>query len=202
MTCQEYLARHSEYLDAEMGPDDVARMRAHAAACPSCARYDRVLRRGLALVRELEPVQPRHDVQTALYEHLLRAGEPRFARGGTLAASLVAAGLVAVFFWRAVPSGPDAPPRGGDVPAVAAYPTPDAGTHWNLPAAGDDIVGPGFPAAAAGMLASPFGAPLGAAQLRPAGVDLPGTYTPLVLDPPDYGQSAPVPGLPPTTYGR
>lgn len=197
MTCQEYLARHSEYLDAEMEEADVARMRAHATACPTCARYDRILRRGLALVRELEPVEPKHDPQIGLYEHLLRGGEPRLPRGGAFAASVAAAGLLAVLVRGVLPSEPDEVPPGAGV--VVEYSTTGAPTRWNLPAAaGDDVVGPGLPAAAA----SPFSGPLGGAHLRPVGIDLPAAYTPLVLDPPDYGQLGPVSGPLPTTYGR
>src|SRR5690606_18291876 len=61
MTCQEFLARYSEYLDERLEPLESALWRAHMNRCPSCARYDRVLRRGLALVRDLPEVEPSSD---------------------------------------------------------------------------------------------------------------------------------------------
>ncbi|HOF63786.1 MAG TPA: mycothiol system anti-sigma-R factor [Dermatophilaceae bacterium] len=39
--CSEALLRVFEYLDGEMGPDDVSRVRAHLDACAECFRqYD------------------------------------------------------------------------------------------------------------------------------------------------------------------
>lgn len=58
LSCKEVLARHSEYIDGEMAPPDTEKWRAHLKDCAMCARYDRVLRKGVSLLAtkpELEP---------------------------------------------------------------------------------------------------------------------------------------------------
>ncbi|MGQ0562989.1 MAG: zf-HC2 domain-containing protein [Gemmatimonadota bacterium] len=58
LSCKEVLARHSEYVDGELTAAEAERLRAHLAECALCARYDRVLRRGVSLLNvapELEP---------------------------------------------------------------------------------------------------------------------------------------------------
>src|SRR5512144_1881973 len=98
MTCGEFLARHSEFLDEELGADGAAEMRRHMGGCARCARYDRVLRRGLELVRDLEPVLPSTDGYVALHEHLARTTPPpeRAAARAPLAATIAVAGVVAL----------------------------------------------------------------------------------------------------------
>lgn len=69
-SCNEVLARHSDYLDGVLPADDVAAVRAHIADCTHCSRYDRVLRRGLnVLVRE-EPTAPDPDFLQSLHSRL------------------------------------------------------------------------------------------------------------------------------------
>ena len=58
LSCKEVLDRHSEYIDGEMAAPDSEKWRAHLATCTVCARYDRVLRKGVSLLAakpELEP---------------------------------------------------------------------------------------------------------------------------------------------------
>ncbi|MGQ0813838.1 MAG: zf-HC2 domain-containing protein [Gemmatimonadota bacterium] len=66
LNCKEVLARHSEYIDGEMTPADAERWRAHVAACPLCARYDRVLRRGISLVSSINELEPGPEFLTHL----------------------------------------------------------------------------------------------------------------------------------------
>jgi hypothetical protein len=49
------LARHSEYLDGVLSAEWAEQMTAHLASCADCARYDRVLRRGVKLL-QAQPV--------------------------------------------------------------------------------------------------------------------------------------------------
>lgn len=60
LSCNEVLARHSEYIDGEMPAPDSERWRAHLATCSLCARYDRVLRKGVRLLHDQEdlPAEP------------------------------------------------------------------------------------------------------------------------------------------------
>ena len=55
MNCTDFIERHTEWLDGELDPSSAHRIMAHAATCESCARYDRVVRRGTRLVRDLLP---------------------------------------------------------------------------------------------------------------------------------------------------
>lgn len=55
MNCTDFLERHTEWLDGELDSPASRELMAHASACESCARYDRVVRRGTQLVRELLP---------------------------------------------------------------------------------------------------------------------------------------------------
>lgn len=57
LSCSEVLARHSEYIDGEMHAPDSERWRAHLAACSLCARYDRVLRKGVRLLHDEDDLQ-------------------------------------------------------------------------------------------------------------------------------------------------
>lgn len=54
MDCAEFLERYSEFLDGEIEASRVPAYQRHIVSCSGCAEYDRVVRRGLRLVRELE----------------------------------------------------------------------------------------------------------------------------------------------------
>lgn len=58
LSCKEVLARHSEYIDGEMAPPDTEAWRAHLATCTVCARYDRVLRKGVSLLAAKPDIEP------------------------------------------------------------------------------------------------------------------------------------------------
>lgn len=104
MTCREFLARYSEYLDERVGPLEAERWRSHAMLCRSCARYDQVLRDGLERVRELPDIEPSSDflprLQHRLY-HLhdgdLESGNR--ASGGSAAVALAVAAVLTLLAW-------------------------------------------------------------------------------------------------------
>ena len=103
MTCQEFLARHSEYMDGELDPREASHCEAHVASCPSCARYDRVVRSGLRLLHRLPEVEPSSDFFPRLQHRIFhleeeRRSEARTAGVGALA-SLAVAGALAVLAW-------------------------------------------------------------------------------------------------------
>ncbi len=58
MNCSEFLQRYSEYDDSLISHAETERFRAHMSACPACTRYDRVLRKGRMLARQLPDVEP------------------------------------------------------------------------------------------------------------------------------------------------
>ncbi|MBI4545022.1 MAG: hypothetical protein HY703_07505 [Gemmatimonadetes bacterium] len=103
MTCDQFLARHSEYLDGLMDPLDGARWREHADDCAACGRYDSVVREGLRLVQSLPAVEASGDFEWRLRHRLLHLEDeswpPPRGSGGNSAVALVVAGVLAVIAW-------------------------------------------------------------------------------------------------------
>lgn len=99
--CDEYLARHSEYLDGLLSPLAAARLSAHAAACGSCARYDRIVRKGIDLVRDLPDVQPSEDFEQRLQHRIFHMEDAQSlqSRPAGLAAALGVAAAIALLAW-------------------------------------------------------------------------------------------------------
>jgi len=75
MECAEFLERYSEFLDGEIEVSRVPAFQHHIVSCSSCAEYDRVVRRGLLLVRELEPPEATPDIVPQLQRRFLDAKE-------------------------------------------------------------------------------------------------------------------------------
>lgn len=100
MDCEEFLAGYSDFLDKKFERHPLAEYCEHLLRCTSCGEYDRVVRRGLQLVRQLEPPEPREDFVPRVHHRLLsraRAIAPRDGRGwlGTAVAA-AAVGLILV----------------------------------------------------------------------------------------------------------
>lgn len=102
MQCTEFLDRYSDYDDSLLPASELARFRAHLAGCGSCARYDRVLRKGRMLARQVAAA-PSPDFMPRLRHRLLTEPAPRpaplspVAAGGFLTMALAAlAGMWAV----------------------------------------------------------------------------------------------------------
>jgi hypothetical protein len=111
MSCDDFLSLYSDYLDERLPPAAAARLRAHAAACLRCARYDQVMRRGLELARAMPAVEPSHDFHARLQHRLLHVREEIGADGspvgGGAAVSLALALLLAVAAWGPMLGGTD-----------------------------------------------------------------------------------------------
>ncbi len=96
MDCREFLLRYSDYDDSQISPDDAARFRAHMAECASCARYDRVLRKGRMLARQLPIPEPDPEFIPRLWLRLrLRQGAGYRSRRSLTTAARLAMGLAA-----------------------------------------------------------------------------------------------------------
>lgn len=101
VSCDEFLARHSEYLDGLLTPLAAARLSTHATVCGSCARYDRIVRKGIDLVRDLPDVEPSEDFEMRLQHRIFhvedaRALQPRAAGAAT---ALGVAAAIALLAW-------------------------------------------------------------------------------------------------------
>lgn len=100
MDCEEFLAGYSDFLDQKFERHPLAEYCEHLLRCTSCGEYDRVMRRGLQLVRQLQPPEPRKDFVPRVRQRILsgaRAIAPRDGRGwlGT-AVTAAAVGLILV----------------------------------------------------------------------------------------------------------
>lgn len=97
MDCREFLLRYSDYDDSLIPAAEAERFSAHLSECPSCARYDRVLRKGRMLARQLSRPEPSPDFIPRLQLRLLqvRSGRGRW-KGAGLAAGLAAVTVLMV----------------------------------------------------------------------------------------------------------
>jgi len=200
MTCQEFLARYSDYLDEMLDPVEAARMHHHLVGCASCARYDRVVRRGLELVRELPVVEPSPDFEPRLQHRLFHVRDERVderASGASAVVALAIAGMLAAIAWspllREEPLTIDLPAiqaraPGGTVraPAPAAFSLQAAWPDQRRAREAEDAAdaqrwwwGAPIPEAGTGWPMAELSAP--------PFVPPPGPYSPLIVDHPDYG---------------
>lgn len=171
--CDEFLARHSEYMDGRLPAVLAQRLGSHAAACPSCARYDRVVRRGVALVRELPDMAPSDEFELRLQHrlfHLRDAESLGGSRAAGAAAALAIAAAIALLAW-----SPLLVTRAGTRSATAA-----------ATASVEPIIERRVPLfdQAAWYPVAPVTAP--AHQSSAFLATFPGPYSPLVVTPPVY----------------
>ena len=96
MTCNDFLERHTEWLDGELDSAAARRVMAHASRCESCARYDRVVRRGTDLVRNIVPPVEVSDDFGARVRHRLYHERDAMARRRSMLPSVYAAAAAVV----------------------------------------------------------------------------------------------------------
>jgi anti-sigma factor RsiW len=101
LSCSDCLARHSEYLDGLMDAATAAEWRSHLAGCASCARYDRVIRRGVKVLAAQAEVEPSTDFMTHLQQRLLQEDRRAAMRPMTslASASVAIAAMLAFAAW-------------------------------------------------------------------------------------------------------
>lgn len=96
MRCDDFLEGYSDFVDGRLGPPDHRSFEAHLESCGSCARYDRVVQRGLFIYRNLPELQPSPDFLPRLRHRLyhVRDGD-RLAQATPMgSAALVAVAAV------------------------------------------------------------------------------------------------------------
>jgi hypothetical protein len=179
MTCQQCIALATEFVEELMSPADAVRFQNHIAQCASCARYQRVLAKGLTLVHQVPDVEPSSDFVLQLHRRLRAVDDEMLARqrsvtsGVTVALAL--AGLVAFAAWSPLLIRDESPSivtasepvrQNGDAGAAMTISdvwTPEVGDYW------------------LGMWME-SGDPL---QLPDLQTSIPGPYSPLIVQPPD-----------------
>ncbi len=103
MRCEEFLEDYSDFCDGLLCAERRAEFEGHVATCPGCARYDRVLRRGVELLKALPGEGPDEDFMPRLVHRLYNIDEGlhptahRFA-GGAALVGVAAVGLLALFW--------------------------------------------------------------------------------------------------------
>lgn len=127
MTCRDFLTRYSEYVDGRIDAAEAELLGRHAESCAACRRYDRVVRTGAQLARDLLPrVRVSEDFEPRVRHRLLDAGEHVSRRRAgsasvyAAAASVVVIAAAAALFTLPVPSVSSAEPA---TVRLAAAPT-------------------------------------------------------------------------------
>lgn len=176
--CDEFLSRHSDYLDGLMPPLEAARMSVHADACASCGRYDRILRKGLVLARELPQLDVSEDFVLRLEHRVLLPADDAVMPARTPVSGIVAtlgiAAALALIAW-----SPLLLSRADRAPTTTAR-------------AATELYGEaGYAAATGPLLVESAWYPVGTPQLptyQAAAVlaTFPGPYSPLIVTPPAH----------------
>lgn len=101
LSCSDCLARHSEYLDGLMDAGTAAQWSTHLADCADCARYDRVVRRGLKVLAARAEIEPSVDFVAQLQQRLAEEDRRAVMRPMTslAGASVAVAAMLAFAAW-------------------------------------------------------------------------------------------------------
>ena len=104
LDCAEFLDRYSEFRDGGLDAEAHARFQEHRRSCLSCARYDRVMARGVGVLQELPAIQPSADFLPRLQHRIYHLEDARvLGRGarasGTSLATLGIAAALALAAW-------------------------------------------------------------------------------------------------------
>ena len=75
MDCAQFLESYSDFLDRRLEVYPLSEYRDHIVSCRACARYDRVMQRGLCLVRDIELAAADPDFEPRLRERFFHRQE-------------------------------------------------------------------------------------------------------------------------------
>ena len=123
-----FIALYSDYRDDRLDADARAEVIAHMAECASCRRYDRVIRTGVAVLRDSVGKDPgvlvdRGGEDDDAFRRAARRSEP-VASGFAVTSTLLVVALNGFSAW--VPMPAPVPPEVEVPPVVAAKPSPPA----------------------------------------------------------------------------
>lgn len=71
MDCESFLQSFSDFLDGELEEHCLTEYREHLEGCAHCCQYDRAVRSGLRLVRDLDPPETAPDFMVQLQRRLV-----------------------------------------------------------------------------------------------------------------------------------
>lgn len=206
MDCTEFLDRYSEYDDSLVAADDAERFRAHMTACEGCARYDRVLRKGRMLARQVPGPEPSRDFAPQLHMRLWSERTDAARPTSRIPVAVAAVPAVAIVVALAALLAPAPGPEGPAAPISLSAPTSLSDpASPQAPASS----APGVSIARGGGSGRTLALPvrLAAGVARPLGWTAPrvdpeasGSYSPLTMGPPAYGGANSRLGVSLTTY--
>jgi anti-sigma factor RsiW len=129
--CERFLAGYSAFRDDLLPWDERVEFEVHLDECETCARYDRVVRRGTDVLRGLPELEVSGDfaarLQHRIFTEDLEAGRARRSTGAALAPLAAAAAIAAAAWVPLLRPQADAPAA-----AVAERAAPTA-IRWELP---------------------------------------------------------------------
>ena len=96
MDCEEFLKDYSDYFDWRLEERPVQEYRKHLSNCGACAEYDRVMRSGLHLVKDMRAPGSATDCLSRVHQRVHRLQRQLGQPTGRLGLSLAVAGLTAV----------------------------------------------------------------------------------------------------------
>lgn len=103
MSCDQFIERYTDFRDDLLDAGTRAEIERHLGECPCCARYHRVMQKGLELLSDIPPAESSDDFMPRLRHRLYNVdcgvAEGRRSFGGSAALVGVAAvGLLALFW--------------------------------------------------------------------------------------------------------
>jgi hypothetical protein len=96
MDCEEFLQEYSDYFDWRLEGRPLSEYREHLSSCGRCAEYDRVMRSGLHLVKDIEPPQAAADCVTRVQRRVIELQSRLGRRTNEFGLTLAVAGLTAI----------------------------------------------------------------------------------------------------------
>lgn len=127
MDCAEFLQGYSDYSDGLRTPEQLRDFESHLHQCPTCARYDRVVRQGIDLFRQLPRPDASPDFLPRLRHRLYHIDDHTVLGsrlgGGAALVAMAAVGLLAVVwlpFAGKIPVEVELAPVAVTVPASSA----------------------------------------------------------------------------------
>ena len=129
MSCDQFIERYTDFRDGVLDAESLTEAETHLADCPCCARYHRVMQRGIELLSDIPIAETSDDFMPRLRHRLYNVdcgvAEGRRSFGGSAALVGVAAVGLLALFW--LPFAASVPLE-MELPAVSAqYPPPGSG---------------------------------------------------------------------------